>query len=64
MIKKSDLLENISKLYVYALKLPISNAEVERVVSSFSFIKNKLRNSLLVSTADELLFVYKKSISK
>ena len=64
MIKKSDLLENISKLYVYALTLPISNAEVERVVSSFSFIKNKLRNRLLVSTADELLFVYKKSISK
>jgi len=64
LIKKSDLLENISKLYVYALTLPISNAEVERVVSSFSFIKNKLRNRLLVSTADELLFVYKKSISK
>ena len=64
MIKKSDLFENISKLYVYALTLPISNAEVERVVSSFSFIKNKLRNRLLVSTADELLFVYKKSISK
>ena len=53
---------NIVRLIKFFSILPISNAEIERVFSSYSFIKNKLRNKLLDEYTDDLLYVYKKNI--
>jgi hypothetical protein len=42
--------------------LPISNAEAKRTFTSLSYIKNKLRNSLLDENANDLLYIFKKKI--
>ena len=52
-----SLLENIIRLIKLSRVLPISNASIERVFSSVSFIKNKYRNRLLNDTLDNILFV-------
>jgi len=37
----------------------VSNAELERIISSFAFIKNELRNRLKDELTSDLLFVFK-----
>ena len=44
--------------------MPISNAEIERTFSSFTYIKNKYRNRLIDENCDNLLFVFKLKISQ
>ena len=39
--------ENIIKLWRISTIIPLSNAEIERTFSSFSYLKNSLRNKLL-----------------
>lgn len=39
------------------LALPLSNAEIERIFSSLSIVKSKLRNRLLISTVDAILTI-------
>ena len=43
--------------------LPISKVEVERTFSSYTYIKNKLHNSLLDENINELMYGYKKHLS-
>ncbi len=44
--------------------LPISNAEIERAFSSFSYIKNKLRTKLTNENCNDFLFIYRLKISQ
>lgn len=47
--------ENISRLALGLLSLPISNATVERAFSTYNIIKNKLRNRLSVDMAEAIM---------
>ena len=42
--------------------MPISNAEIERTFSIFSFIKNKLKNCLLDEIVNDFNFIYKNKL--
>ena len=42
------------------LILPISNVEIERKLSSYGYLKNKLRNCLLDENINDLLYIFKK----
>ena len=63
LIENEALYENITKLIKFANILQISNAEIERTISSFSFIKNKFRTRLTRENCSKLLFIYKLHIS-
>ncbi len=49
----------MKKIYV----IQISKAEIEQILSSYSYIKNKFRNRLLDENMKNLFYIIKKEIS-
>ena len=43
--------------------IPISKVEIEQILSSYSYIKNKFRNRLLDENMKNLFYIFKKKIS-
>ena len=49
--------QELSQVAVSVLSLPHSNAEIERVFSQMSVVKNKLRNRMSLQTLNSILYV-------
>ena len=63
LLDNEALFPNLVRLMKFFYVIPISNAEIERTFSSFSYIKNKYRNRLLDENVNDLLYIFKKKIS-
>ena len=55
----TDSLPNIAKLCAASLVIPVSNAEVERVLSEVKRLRTDIRNRLQIDTVNQLMNIYR-----